>query len=51
LPQFNILWLFFLSKITNVKKQVSLYPLLYMNINLLRPNGYVMHQQFNIQQL
>ena len=30
------------------KEEILLPPL---HINLLKPNGYVMHQQFNIQQL
>ena len=30
---------------------VCILSVLFVSINLLKPNGYVMHQQFNIQQL
>ena len=40
----GILW----SKDIRKERKLNIYKEL---INLLRPNGYVMHQQFNIQQL
>jgi hypothetical protein len=41
----------FISDFRSLKFDVALISRWEDNINLLKPTGYVMHQQFNVQQL